>query len=385
VTKTSDDPETFDMTIVASGADIWGNADDFRYVWKEIPAVGISVIQGRLDSFPRTTSDWGKAALMVRTNASQGSPHVQAAIRTGVADPADSTESQMQWRDAQGGGSGNQDPLLAAPLPYWVRGVYDNGQYTGYFAPDVGGEPGEFVLREGSPRALDTMGQDTVLLGVATTSHDDNAIATASWSNISLATICQPTVELAADGDTTFPLDCSGTSTLGLTATVGGCPVEDVTFTWTIDLGATIEGDGATATATFTDLGTYNAKVTATAGAFGVSLSAEASVEITVTDPVDCGGQIPGDINQDANLDLSDGVWLLSYLFLGQHQDELPCGSTLDDPANVALNDSNGDGGVDLSDAVYVFNFLFTGGPQPALGTECTPITGCPVICTLDE
>lgn len=93
------------------------------------------------------------------------------------------------------------------------------------------------------------------------------------------------------------------------------------------------------------------------------------------------GMQLPGDLNQDARLDLSDGIALLGYLFLGSSEG-LPCGDgQFGDASNRALVDSNGDGTVNLSDAVHLLNYLFLGGAPPALGTECVPIPGCPDAC----
>ena len=373
VTKTSDDPELFDMTIVGSGHDIWDAADDFRYVWKEMPADGCFVIQARLDSFPRATSDWGKAALMVRANASQGSPHVQAAIRPGGAD---NHESQMQWRDNPDAGSGNQDPLIPAnPLPYWIRGVYNNGQYSGYFAPDVDGQPGEWALRDGSPRALNTLGQDTILAGLAVTSHDDNAQQTAEWSNVQVFTPCAATVTLAADSDTTFPLDCDGESTLDLTATLGGCPIDEFTVSWAIDNGATIAADALKATATFTAPGSYRATVTVASDCGSV----EAGVDITVGEPTGCGVlTIPGDVDLNGGLDISDPILQLNYLFAG---DLLPACATEDDgttltPLGLLINDWDGSGGVNINDPTASLIYQFSGGPPHVLGEGCQLIEG---------
>jgi endoglucanase len=95
------------------------------------------------------------------------------------------------------------------------------------------------------------------------------------------------------------------------------------------------------------------------------------------------GRQIPGNVNQDASLDLSDAVWLLGHLFLGTRP-ELPCDggtATRPGPGARALADSSGDGTIDISDAVNVLGFLFLGGRPPALGTGCTPIAGCPDSC----
>ena len=90
------------------------------------------------------------------------------------------------------------------------------------------------------------------------------------------------------------------------------------------------------------------------------------------------GLQLPSDGNQDGTLDLSDGIHLLSFLFLGTVA-ALPCGGgAIGDEANVSLLDSNGDGKLDLADAVRVLGFLFQGASPPVLGTECVPIPGCP-------
>lgn len=93
------------------------------------------------------------------------------------------------------------------------------------------------------------------------------------------------------------------------------------------------------------------------------------------------GQQLPGDCNQDGDLDLSDAVCLLGHLFLGAPE-ELACGDkTVGSPANVSLLDSNGDAGVNLSDAVHVLRYLFGGAGPPVLGTECVPIALCPMTC----
>jgi hypothetical protein len=93
------------------------------------------------------------------------------------------------------------------------------------------------------------------------------------------------------------------------------------------------------------------------------------------------GAQVPGDINSDSKLNLSDAVSLLGFLFLGAAK-PLPCGDgSLSDESNQLLLDSNGDGRVDITDAIHVLSYLFLGGPQPALGAKCVPVAGCPDVC----
>jgi hypothetical protein len=61
-----------------------------------------------------------------------------------------------------------------------------------------------------------------------------------------------------------------------------------------------------------------------------------------------------GDPNDDGTTDLSDGIAVFNFLFLGGK------------PTCMDSTDANGDGNVDLSDGIFLLNFLFLGGPTPA-------------------
>ena len=65
---------------------------------------------------------------------------------------------------------------------------------------------------------------------------------------------------------------------------------------------------------------------------------------------------VRGDSNRDGQVDISDPLAMLNYLFLGDVQVDEYC---------LAASDANGDGAVDLSDPVYTLCFLFCGGPLP--------------------
>ena len=96
----------------------------------------------------------------------------------------------------------------------------------------------------------------------------------------------------------------------------------------------------------------------------------------------DGGLQRAGDISQDGQLNITDAINLLRFLFQGLLT-ELPCqGGGKDDPGNKALADVDGDGGVNLTDAVYTLRYLFQEGPPPSLGADCVRIVGCGDACT---
>lgn len=63
---------------------------------------------------------------------------------------------------------------------------------------------------------------------------------------------------------------------------------------------------------------------------------------------------VRGDSDADNMLNITDGIVILNFLFLG----------TVTPPCEKAA-DVDDSGGVNISDGVMVFNFLFTGGPPP--------------------
>ena len=79
-----------------------------------------------------------------------------------------------------------------------------------------------------------------------------------------------------------------------------------------------------------------------------------------------------GDANSDGTVDLSDAVFVLTWLFSGSHT-----------PQCLDSADTNFDEKHDLTDAVYVLGFLFQGGPEPpkpgsaSCGFPEQPVFGC--------
>jgi len=96
----------------------------------------------------------------------------------------------------------------------------------------------------------------------------------------------------------------------------------------------------------------------------------EPSIVVLVTFGVTAGGQVPGDYNQDAGVNISDGIALFSYLFLGEAGPDCPAGL-----------DFNNDGDFNISDGIATLGYLFQGGRPHAFGVNCIPIAGCPDAC----
>ncbi len=97
--------------------------------------------------------------------------------------------------------------------------------------------------------------------------------------------------------------------------------------------------------------------------------------------PLTGGFRLPGDVNADRRLDISDAVTIVRRLFVGVGA-ELPCeGATMTAGGNLTLHDANGDDGVDVSDAVYLLDHLYGGGPAPVHGETCVRLEGCRNDC----
>ena len=63
---------------------------------------------------------------------------------------------------------------------------------------------------------------------------------------------------------------------------------------------------------------------------------------------------IRGDVNFTGNVDITDAIYLLSFLFLG-----------FEDPECLDTADTLDEGRINISSPIYLLNFLFTGGPAP--------------------
>ena len=63
---------------------------------------------------------------------------------------------------------------------------------------------------------------------------------------------------------------------------------------------------------------------------------------------------VRGDANGSGDVDISDGIFTLSYVFFGARG-----------PTCAAAADSNADGRLDVSDMIYSLSFVLLGGPRP--------------------
>jgi hypothetical protein len=100
----------------------------------------------------------------------------------------------------------------------------------------------------------------------------------------------------------------------------------------------------------------------------GILVTEKGEGVIQVEGGVGAGGFVRGDFNMDSNVDVSDPISILGFVFHGS----VP-------PSCVVAADANDDERVDISDPIFLLNFLFNDGrppPPPTFRTGPDPTPG---------
>jgi regulation of enolase protein 1 (concanavalin A-like superfamily) len=162
----STDDATFAMS--NRGADIWGTADAFQYIHTASGgSVTLTARVVRLDN----THVWAKAGVMLRESLNADSKHVMVVVTPGKG-------IVMQWRAATGGTSATSISVPGT-APRWVRLTRNGNTFTGFASSD-------FVTW--TQVGTVTIGMNFDLsAGLALTSHNTAATATASFDDVMLS------------------------------------------------------------------------------------------------------------------------------------------------------------------------------------------------------
>ncbi len=158
-------------TISADGTDIWGNSDQFHYVYREL--TGDAVIEARVVDNGEGSNAWAKGGVMIRQSLDPGSINVSGFITGGSGDGG-----QFQWRSVQGDSSSSNRTLTGIAPPYYVRLVREGNTFTVFMSAD-----GVEWAQQGAPPAIVEM-TDPVLIGLAVTSHQDGEVRTFTFDNV---------------------------------------------------------------------------------------------------------------------------------------------------------------------------------------------------------
>ncbi|MBM4025581.1 MAG: DUF1349 domain-containing protein, partial [Planctomycetes bacterium] len=156
------------FTVSAGGADIWGTADQFRFVFKALNGDGSMVV--RVDSIGNTHA-WAKAGPMIRETLEANARNACVVVTPGNG-------VSFQWRPTTAAASSNA-PTAGLRAPYWVRLTRTGNVFKAERSAD-----GKTWTQQGSDT---TIGMATaVYIGLAVTSHNAAATTTAEFSNLAI-------------------------------------------------------------------------------------------------------------------------------------------------------------------------------------------------------
>lgn len=155
------------VTMEASGADIWGTTDAFRFRYAQGDEG--HTVTARVVSIGRA-HDWTKAGVMICETLQPGSKHVMLIVSPGKG-------LAMQYRAETDGISANAG-LMPGTAPEWLRLSRVGHTFHGDISND-----GLTWTRIGS---ISVNMVSTVHTGLALTSHNTSALATATFDNVSV-------------------------------------------------------------------------------------------------------------------------------------------------------------------------------------------------------
>jgi len=153
------------FTVNASGADIWGTADAFNFVYQ--PWSGDGSIVARVASVTNASA-WSKAGVMFRTSLDAGSAHAFMLVSA-----ANGVSFQ---RRATTSGTSVSTTVAGVTPPRWVRLDRSGNTFTASYSSD--GTSWTLVATD-----TITMPQD-LFVGMAVTSHNNTTLTTATLDSV---------------------------------------------------------------------------------------------------------------------------------------------------------------------------------------------------------
>jgi len=163
-------------TMSATGEDIGGTTDQFRFLYKKLSGPG--TIVARVLSV-QNTNEWSKAGVMIRRSLDPTSPYAAVYITPGYG-------CRFQGRLALGA-EATSDSSVATPeqnaivAPYWVKLERDNSNnFSAYYSSD--GVTWQALAWNPQNISMPT----DVYVGLVLTSHNANAVCKAQFSDVKI-------------------------------------------------------------------------------------------------------------------------------------------------------------------------------------------------------
>ncbi|MBN2507691.1 MAG: tandem-95 repeat protein [Verrucomicrobia bacterium] len=211
------------IQVQADGADIWGTADQFNFVYDlETADFDKKMKVTRLDP----TDQWSKAALMARLSLDAGSPNTAAIVTS----PQGVNVFNVQWRLALAASSSSLDSAQRPPitaLPVWARVKRTGTTYEFFYSRDgvtwqgIGNTPAYDRPELAGP----------VLVGPGTTSHSAGNLTTVDYEEYG-DTVTYPDATLTCTGLSDLTVPENALRTLTVTTTLSGAPEGLLQYRW---------------------------------------------------------------------------------------------------------------------------------------------------------
>lgn len=187
------------FTVKGAGADIWGGADAFHYVYR--PWSGNGAIIARVASLTNT-NDNAKAGIMIRESLAANATNVFL----DVAPTWPNGATALQWRSMNGGSTTNWS--ISGTAPRWVKLIRHDTNFLAYVSSD--GVTWSLFATANVSMAT------AVYVGLAVTSHNTSALNTAQFDNFSVVQTGTFKANPAAVYATTTPTGTPPAQTLTL-------------------------------------------------------------------------------------------------------------------------------------------------------------------------
>jgi regulation of enolase protein 1 (concanavalin A-like superfamily) len=156
------------FNLLASGSDIWENADAFHFAF--IRLAGNGQIVARVASF-QYTDPWAKAGIMLRENVSAGAKYVFVGF-TGQGG------SVLQTRPMADQSSTSLDGPVAKP-PSWLKLVRHGQDFDGYVSADG---------KNWQPAGHATIPMEkNMLAGLAVTAHNNSVLNSTLFEGVKIS------------------------------------------------------------------------------------------------------------------------------------------------------------------------------------------------------
>ncbi len=155
------------LTVSGSGADVWGNSDQFNFVYQ--PLTGNGTIVAKVVAQGNTSAS-AKAGVMIRNSLNPTSAYAYAFVTPTAG-------LKLEGRLTDGAVAGGAGVTVGGAAPYWVKLVRTGSSIAGSISTD-----GVNFTSVGSLNV--TLTNSTVYIGLAVTSQNNGAVSTATFNNV---------------------------------------------------------------------------------------------------------------------------------------------------------------------------------------------------------